>query len=471
MHPGGFGGRGARDVTLNITADDHTGPATRSAARHFSRLKRAVERVDGTTARVATNWERQMKGLERAQERMVNRFQLNLIRRARLFGALGTNFFAAFVLSIIAALPQIGALISGAVVLAFGSGLAAIGIIGAAQSKKIQKQFQQAFDHIGRATRRISRPFQSVLSTVARVMRRTFDFFVPALRRAFITMAPALRRFVRNFGLAFRELRPAIKPITDAFVAVLNELGPRLKSMFASIARTLIRISDWVQRNPDVFVNVVQSLFGIVEAIGHVIVWLSELARKQQTNAVDMAASFAQFGADMLGVVAQVLTGLGGMIRSLGEFLVGLGRVIDKMPGVSGAADAALEAKGKMDRLAGGMDNAAGAASAARSRVSDLAAAIRGLHSKTVRVTTIFTRIETLQRSFGVSSNPSGRFSTGSFAAGDSGSRSGGPAPVNNFEVNTRVVIDGREVRAVARTEVVKEASRQAWRARVGSRY
>jgi hypothetical protein len=52
------------------------------------------------------------------------------------------------------------------------------------------------------------------------------------------------------------------------------------------------------------------------------------------------------------------------------------------------------------------------------------------------------------------------------------GSRTGGPLTVQSgpTTVHTTVIIDGREVRAVARTEVEDRASRDAWRIRTGRR-
>lgn len=114
----------------------------------------------------------------------------------------------------------------------------------------------------------------------------------------------------------------------------------------------------------------------------------------------------------------------------------------------------------------------------ASSVVADIArtqAAINGLHGKTVTVTVrgyVDGKAADILRDAGNANQREGRgasFATGrSFAAGGSGQRTGGPAPV--FNASTTVFLDGREIAAATRTVIDERAGRDAWRARVGRR-
>lgn len=171
---------------------------------------------------------------------------------------------AAVVAAALAALPAAAALAATGIVLGFGGGLAGIGIMAAAQSKKVQKAFGGLKDHVVKQVKEMAAPFEPFLLHVAEVGRRVFDVFAKPLQDAFAKLAPTLTVLADQLGTAFEALAPAIGPVTDAFTAILRQLGPKLPDLFRSIGDSVRHVAEVVADNAVEFAGFLDFLLRLV---------------------------------------------------------------------------------------------------------------------------------------------------------------------------------------------------------------
>ena len=170
----------------------------------------------------------------------------------------------AVVAAAFAALPVIGAVAATGLVLAFGSGIAGIGILAAAQSEKVKAAFGTMADGIVRDMKRIAAPLEDTLVGIAGRISETFDTFSPALEKAFSDLDPVLTRFSDNFFSAFENLEPAIAPLTRAFSDLLDSIGPRLDGFFTNLNDSFTRLSDVISADPELFSALFVGLLNVI---------------------------------------------------------------------------------------------------------------------------------------------------------------------------------------------------------------
>jgi len=195
-----------------------------------------------------------------------------------------------------------GTAAAGLLVGAFGTGLAALGLVVAARAEAVKTAFSDMVASIAPQMTQISVPFQDTLIQIAGFMERTFDAFKPALEKAFAALSPVITKFADDFFKAMEGFVPTITPITDAFNAMLRDLGPELPNLFAAIAGGITDIANVIKANPDTFTGLVTDLGGLL-VVG-----------------LKLVAVLAQMNSDLHGTQA-ILRGefnAGAIIRTLG---------------------------------------------------------------------------------------------------------------------------------------------------------
>jgi phage-related protein len=216
-------------------------------------------------------------------------------------GAFGISVLAALVPAVITA----GTLAAGALVSAFGAGLAGIGIAVAAQNEEVQASFTALKDHVLGVLTEIAVPFEDTLIQIAAIAQETFDALAPSLGEAFEQLAPAITTFAEQVGEAFETLEPAIQPIVDAFIAILEDIGPRLKDeILPGITEAITNLADSIAENPEAFGDLAQFLFDVAEAIINLLAELNRLATWFQENPAAIIAALV-----LIGVIILALTG------------------------------------------------------------------------------------------------------------------------------------------------------------------
>ncbi len=175
-----------------------------------------------------------------------------------------------------AALPALGATAALGMTLAFGAGIAGIGLLAAAQSAHVQQHFSDLKDHVVSTMREIAAPLEDTLVDVSDDLTELFDSLSPHLEQAFEDMAPALSRFSDDLFGAFEGDGTLIQGATDAFTGLLDALGPELEGAFGRMGDALTDLFETVEENPDVFAGIIIGALNFVTGLAKVVGWLAE---------------------------------------------------------------------------------------------------------------------------------------------------------------------------------------------------
>lgn len=226
----------------------------------------------------------------------------------------GPAIAAALVGAVAVAMPAVGAVAASGLVLAFGAGLAGLGIVFAAKSEAVKAAWSKTLGDMGAQMKVLSKPFESTLIAMAGVAKRTFATFKPALASAFKTIAPAVTQFGDQLGKAFEKLAPAIGPLSEAFKGVLGALGPAMRSALSSVSQGLVSLSESVKKSPSGIADLVRGIGDLVKATLDIITSLNDAngAFKDITggaSAVDVIMAFLTGTVKTLGVVLGAVVG------------------------------------------------------------------------------------------------------------------------------------------------------------------
>lgn len=241
----------ARDVELDIIANDKTFAGTQGARRNLDKVDDGLKRVSKSGDDTDRSMTRLAKSTQQSSSMMTT-------LGAKLLGGGGA------VVGLVA-LREVAMGLSGGIVFGLGAALAAVAIKAQSMTKGVQDAFAGLKSHVVDTSVTMSSAFGPALVKIAGLARQTFDNFVPDLTIAFRKMAPAVQRFAADLGKALGNLRPAIQPLTDGFVKLLAATGPALQSAMTSIASGLKSIGDEVNRNPQEFANFVRDLGNLTE--------------------------------------------------------------------------------------------------------------------------------------------------------------------------------------------------------------
>lgn len=335
--------------SLDLTRQRGEVAALEKALDDVAKLRRAGVDVEGTEAGRA-----KLAALDRALKAVEKRHVVEVdvevdndtMERAtqaavRQSGAVSEAFSGAFqlvaknaiILSVVVAaafatLPVAGAAAATGIVLGFGSALAGIGILAAAQSKEVQSAFKEMAKGIVGDVKEMAIPFESTLLSIAEFTRRTFDNFAPALNDSFAQMAPVLTIFANNFLRAFEKLEPAIAPLTDAFTSLLDAIGPRLDGFFTNLSDSLVNLSDVISSDPELFASLFVGILNILPTVINMIAGLAE-AFKVIVDAVraELVPAWNQFTA----AIAPLTSALAGSTSGMDIFKAVVAQVVTSL--------------------------------------------------------------------------------------------------------------------------------------------
>ncbi|MCP3013512.1 hypothetical protein NGM33_09210 [Nocardiopsis dassonvillei] len=161
------------------------------------------------------------------------------------------------------AAPAIGAAMAAGITLAFGGGIATLGVIAAAQSDRVQNAFSRMSDNIGRDMRAMARPLEGMLVSLAGQIETTFNKLSPALSRAFSSAAPVMKEFNRQFLSAFSGWGPVIDRASGAFNRLLDALGPMIRESLGELGDEFQELFAIVEANPAPFASIIDNIIDL----------------------------------------------------------------------------------------------------------------------------------------------------------------------------------------------------------------
>lgn len=165
-----------------------------------------------------------------------------------------------------AAAPVAGAALATGLVLAFGAGLAGIGLVAASRLKSVQREMKSFGSFASSwAKNNLGRPMKGAFDSMLSSARHVMEALGPTLKSAFkVNISPAMSRFFDNLGDALVKLKPAIKPLSKAFADLMDAIGPRLPGIVKDISDAIISISNTISKNPDLFGNIITGLLELI---------------------------------------------------------------------------------------------------------------------------------------------------------------------------------------------------------------
>lgn len=386
----------ANEVEITITGRDRSGPALASArgrARAFASDTKATLAkagqdagrqmgdgiVRGVDGRLRDSRGRFVKGgsdlggdivdgIESGTRRggqIVGGFASNILRT---FSRMGPLMGAAVTAGLYGAAASAGTA-AGAVALAAGGAITTIGVISAAQSMKVRREWSETGREVKAELADAAAPMERSALRAASVTRSTFGRLKPFLSNFFRDSEPAVDRFVEAIGNGVASLGPALRPLQRGYSAVLDAISARSPRIFGSLERSLSNLGETAEEHADDIAAALEFVAGAVETT---------------TEVVDsLADSWSRFTDD----VAATGEAADSASRGFAEWMVGLyeslGINTDRMRELKGewaAADAAAA-------NTSGVDAAREATSGLSGSVQDAAAGLRDLATEMEELT------------------------------------------------------------------------------------
>lgn len=179
-------------------------------------------------------------------------------------------------LAVVLAGPAAFAVALGAA-LALVGGFATLGLVAAAQSEKIQKQFGKLGEAIKDIFTDAAKPLEPVLSKLIDNTGKTLGKLKPVFSRIFESLAPVIQSFgdnvLKSFDTFIRAMEPTLKALEPAFTA----FGEQLPGLAADIATSLQMITQSIADNPEMVADFVKGLGTAFIALGQLFIELQKL--------------------------------------------------------------------------------------------------------------------------------------------------------------------------------------------------
>lgn len=240
----------------------------------------------------------------------------------------------------IVALPLAAAAAGAGITYALGGAILGVGVLAAAQNKKVQTIFKELVDHVKKGSVGLGQPMVAELQHVAQVGAQVFDSLEPHLAAAVAKMAPTFHRFVDTLGDELQKAGPFIDQMAGKFNQLFGVVIDKLPSIGHAIGSAFDKISK--STSPQAVELLIDSLDGLIAVIGEI--------------TADAAAL-----ASGLGYVWDVLKIGATGLKDIGSSVVGAdGRLGIFQTSLTGTATSADILTGKIGKLTQSMEDLAG---------------------------------------------------------------------------------------------------------------
>jgi hypothetical protein len=225
-------------------------------------------------------------------------------------------------------LPVLASIAASAVTLGLGGALIGVGVVAAAQSKRVQKAFSDLGKHAKTEAASWGKPFEKSLIQTAGFFENTFDELAPTLRDSLADLAPVLTEFTDDLSRSLVEFKPAIEDVTEAARPLIREVGQQLPGLMNRTADAISHIA--AASDPEMFGRFIDGIGMLIVATGDAIYVLSKLSNVVSlVGPISVAASGVD---DLTRALRNVNTGadvgakaLDGYQRSVTSFRLGSG--------------------------------------------------------------------------------------------------------------------------------------------------
>lgn len=166
-----------------------------------------------------------------------------------LHAAASNPYVAAGMVTLIAALTlQLGTALGGAITLAFGGAFVALGVMSAVQSKKVQKNWEQALKSMKKDFAGAGEPLIPVVNKAIDKLEELSKKFAPQFKKAMEESAPYLNRFIDHLSSGIEKFgQTGFKPMMDGFNRLLEAMD--WEGFFERLGRAFGHLGETVGNN------------------------------------------------------------------------------------------------------------------------------------------------------------------------------------------------------------------------------
>ncbi|MEU4804307.1 hypothetical protein [Actinosynnema sp. NPDC023587] len=283
---GDAGRRGGQALSRGIDDSlDRTLASVKFWSGHVVALARSTWESAGEKA------DAMRKGFGRAKDKTISSFTE---MADKITGSLPRALNSPALMGAIAAagLP-LGAAAGGAIVLGFGGGLAALGMVTTARTAEVRTAFQRMSDDVSGKWAGIAEPWRKTMVNVSEHIGDAFDKISPRLSRSFDTLAPAVSRFSGKFFDAWAGFD--LEPLSRGASRVMDDLGGRMPGIVDSLSENFDELAESIERNPKALGQLVEAGTGLA---GHLIGDLGNLNSEFGAigEEIEMFTNFFRYG-------------------------------------------------------------------------------------------------------------------------------------------------------------------------------
>jgi hypothetical protein len=161
------------------------------------------------------------------------------------------------------ALPFLAQAAAGAITIGLGGALTGIGILSAAQAKRVKADWTGLFGQTGAELRQVAQPFVGALKQISQVAQSVLPSIMESLVGPMKILAPAFQAFSDALLRTFTQpaVATSLQAVAKAFGDILKALAPQLAGDIKDVATGIERIANSVARNPRAFADFISFLF------------------------------------------------------------------------------------------------------------------------------------------------------------------------------------------------------------------
>lgn len=271
----------------------------------------------------------------------------------------------------------LGAALSGIIVTALGGAFVSVGVIAAAQSKKVKDEWGRTSKVLKKIFTESGEPFIDVLDQALERTQRIAKTFAPAFQDAMVKAAPATDEFIQSLQDGFvRFGQNAFKPLMDAWNVFGPVFGQEFEDFMGELGDSFKEMANVVKEHPEEIRIALRGVFETIDLLVDAVTFLGQTWVFALQNAGDAIGFLIKYGlrylVDAVLFVAETITEkfaeAFGWVPGIGPKLKAAAKSVE------GFRDDAWDSLTAVAEAAFGMDDALNRANKKRKLEADISA-------------------------------------------------------------------------------------------------
>ncbi|MET8864679.1 hypothetical protein ABZW11_17215 [Nonomuraea sp. NPDC004580] len=193
----------------------------------------------------------------------------------KTFSRLGPLMGAAVTAGLVGAEAAAGAS-AGAITLALGGAVTTVGMVSAAQSMRVRREWSETGRVLKTELADAAQPMERSAIKAAAVTRRTFGQLKPYLATFFDNSQPSVDRFIKSIGSGVASLGDSLGPLERGYSAVLDAISGRTPAIFANLNDSITELAITAEMSADDIAAALEGVSAVVSGISSSVRFLAE---------------------------------------------------------------------------------------------------------------------------------------------------------------------------------------------------